>query len=172
MSKEIPVKFIQEKIQELQTAILFPETSSLVKIPNYVIAAVQADEEGQVWFSIRRPALYMDQDEWQFPCRMDFFKKGLGFHMKVYGKASIISDFNEVASPVIPAGLQQRMEDNLEVMIKLEIQYADYFEIQAEKADSAVADQTTPFVDRLYKLFHIQPDYRIIKENIRLELFA
>ncbi len=172
MSKDLPVQFIREKIQDLQTAVVFPETNAIVKVPNYVISAAQTDEKGNIWFTIRRPALYMEQDEWQFPCRMDFFKKGIAYHMKVYGNASIISNFNEVNCPGMPASLQQQMEDKLEVVIKVAIRYADYFELPPIKSDHTVPESSLPFGNWLHKLFHLPSGQRSVKENIRLDFLA
>ena len=172
MNKELPVQFIREKIQELQTALVFPETNAIVKVPNYVISAAQTDELGNIWFTIGRPALYMEQDEWQFPCRMDFFKKGIGYHMKVYGNASIISHFNEVSCPGMPASLQQHMEDKLEVVIKVELRYADYFELQTIQPENTVQDSSLHLGSWLHKLLHLSAGQRPVKENIRLEFFA
>jgi hypothetical protein len=172
MSKELPVQFIREKIQELQTAVVFPETNAIVKVPNYVISAVQTDELGNIWFTIRRPALYMEQDEWQFPCRMDFFKKGIGYHMKVYGNASIISNFDEVSCPGMPASLQQHMEEKLEVVIKVALRYADYFELQPLKPENQVEENGLPFGNWLHKLLHLPSGQRAVKENIRLEFVS
>lgn len=170
MSKEIPVQFIREKIQELQTALVFPETNALAKVPNYVISAAQTDDTGNIWFIIRRPAVYMEQDEWQFPCRMDFFKKGLNYHMKVYGHACIISNFNEVSCPGMPAGLQQRMEEQQEVAVKVAISYADYFELPPLQSDNTVPDNSLHFSHWLNKI--LSPGQRTVKENIRLEFIA
>lgn len=172
MSKELPVQFIREKIQELQTALVFPETNALVKVPNYVISTAQTDAQGNIWFSIGRPALYMEQDEWHFPCRMDFFKKGIGYHMKVYGNAAIISRFEDVDCPCMPAGLQQQMEHKQAVVIKVVIRYADYFELQPMQQENTGADNGLHLGNWLHKLLHFSAGQRPVNENIRLEFLA
>ena len=168
MNKELPVKFIREKIQELQSALVFPETNAIVKIPNYVINAAQTDDQGNIWFTICRPALYMEKDEWQFDCRLDFFKKGLDFHMKVYGIATIISNGCELDDVEIPAGLPQPLKGAQEVAIRVAISYADYFELPPLKVENPTADESLQLGGWLNKL--LQPGQRVIKENVRLEL--
>src|ERR1022692_793513 len=152
MSKEMPAMLIQQKIQELQTALFFPESSSLIQIPAHVVSSAQTDEKGLLWFVISRPAQYIDRDDSEFPCRLDFFKKGIGFHIKVKGKATLISQFSEIGCLIETPELKQRMEDNQLVAIKVKIQHADYFETPPPRSINRVQDSSKHFINKLLKL--------------------
>jgi hypothetical protein len=151
MSKELPTIMIQQKIQELQTALFFPESSTLLNIPVHVVSSAQTDEEGHIWFVISRPAQYIDQDDSEFPCRLDFFKKGIGFHLKVQGKATLISQFSQVGCLTLAPDLEERMENNQLVAIKVKIQNAAYFEAPAAKSNSWVEDSRNQFINLFFK---------------------
>ena len=68
---------LKSKIMELQSALLFTESSSLVKLPTHVISDVEIDEEGQIWFVIPKPIQHIDAFDKEIPAKLDFFKKGL-----------------------------------------------------------------------------------------------
>ena len=143
---------IHQKIQELQSALFFPESNSLMQIPAHVVSSAQTDMEGQLWFVISRPAQYIDQDDSEFPCRLDFFKKGIGFHIKVKGKATLISQFSEIGCLMEAPELKQRMEDNQLVAIKVKIQHADYFETPPPRSNDRAQDNSKHFINKLLKL--------------------
>lgn len=151
MSKEMPALLIHKKIKELQSALFFPESNSPIKIPAHLVPSVQTDMEGQLWFIISRPAQYFDQDDSEFPCRLDFFKKGIGFHIKAKGKATLISQFSEIGFPVEGHDLKQRMEDNKVVAIKVKIQHTDYFEAPPERSNSRTQDTRKHLINRIFK---------------------
>ncbi len=151
MTKEMPGILIQQKIQELQSALFFSESNSLIKLPAHVVTSAQTDKDGQVWFFISRPAQYIDQEDAKFPCRLDFFKKGMGFHLKVKGNATLVSQFSEISCPVKTPELKQRMENKQVVGVKVKIQQAECFETTAAKSNNRSQDNTKNFINRFFK---------------------
>jgi hypothetical protein len=136
MITDLPIKFLQQKVQELQSALFFPETGSLLKIPTHVVTAAEVDEDGQVWFIIPRPAQHMDEADMTFPAKLDFFRKGKGFFLKVTGKAYIVCEAASVKCRSIPEEIIQRLKSKQAVAIKVIIQSADYFENVARPTSS------------------------------------
>jgi general stress protein 26 len=126
MITDLPIKFLQEKILELQSALFFPAIDSPLTIPTHVVPSAEADNEGQIWFVIPRPAQHIDAFEKEFPAKLDFFKKGKGFYLKIQGKAFIVTDAAE-AKGFISKEAVQRIKDQKAVAIKVKVQTADYF---------------------------------------------
>ena len=172
MSKETSVKLIQEKIQDLQTALFFPETSQQIQMPNYVVDSAKADEEGNVWFIISRPVQYIEQEELKFPCKLDFFKKGKPFHLKLQGKACLYSNFYKFNFPFPIADLKERMENKQSIVVKMEIEYADYFEIPPIHESKSSQDSIGILVNWLFKSQYVQRSRRLIYTNTQSERFA
>lgn len=95
MLTETQIRFLKEKIQDLRSALLYSMSDALLKLPTTIITALNVDDDGQVWFLINRPSQYLDELEQEFPVRLDFFKKGKDFFLKLSGKAAVIQDANE-----------------------------------------------------------------------------
>ncbi len=114
MQKENVSQFISNKIEELQSALFFPEISDRI-LPAYVIQRVQTDEQGNIEFIIPCPSNTKDYSNESFPCRMDFYRKGVDFHLKINGIATMCQETG--------AGNKKQLA------IKVQIQQANYFEI-------------------------------------------
>ena len=168
----MPTIMIQQKIQELQTALFFPESSTLLNIPVHVVSSAQTDEQGHIWFVISRPAQYIDQDDSEFPCRLDFFKKGIGFHLKVQGKATLISQFSQIGCLLTLApDLKERMENNQLVAIKVEIQHAMYFEAPVQKSNSWVEDSRKHLVNMFFKQSLVNNAWEFFTKGLQVKKF-
>jgi hypothetical protein len=133
MLKYIPLPFLQKSILELQDAIFFNAGNAVLKISDQVIHAIFVDPVGQVWFAVPRPAQSIEQFDREFPARLDFFKKGKQFYVKIAGKAVIVNDPEELnAVDGIPEEARQKAWSKEIVLLKMKIQYADYFETVPE----------------------------------------
>jgi hypothetical protein len=129
MLKYTPLPFLQSRILELQHALFFNSGNAVLKISNQVVKAMYVDELGQIWFVVPRPAQSVEQFDREFPARLDFFKKGKQFFVKVAGKAFIVNDPEELNGlSVIPEETRQQARNKEVVLLKMKIQYADYFE--------------------------------------------
>ena len=137
MITNLPVKFLQQKIQELQSALFITESNTVLKMPTHVISGAEVDEAGQIWFLIPKPSQHIDAFEKEFPAKLDFFKKGKGFYMKVQGKAAIVADFGELQDLAsLSADIKEKMKSGDTVAIKMKIQNGDYYENVARPATS------------------------------------
>lgn len=128
MSRENTYQLITQKIEQLQSALFFTESSDRI-IPSCVLQQVYTNEDGEIWFTIPKPVYVIDPNNTNFPCRMDFFKKGENFHVKISGLASIIDE--EVTND-FPLPLTERINsggNQQQLIIKVKIEQADYFEI-------------------------------------------
>src|ERR1017187_7264969 len=108
---ELPLPFIQQKINELQTALFFVISNTVLKIPSHIVTAAEADEEGRIWFAIPKPVQSVGEFDKEFPAKLDFFKKGKEFYLKIEGKASIMTDADELKNVVhIVDKLKQKLK--------------------------------------------------------------
>jgi hypothetical protein len=113
---------LKSKIMELQSALLFTESNSIVKLPTHVISDVELDSEGNIWFVIPKPAMQIEAYEKEIPAKLDFFKKGKDFFVKVRGIAFLQTDLAEAnANEGLSAEMRQRMQDAEVIAVKVQV---------------------------------------------------
>jgi len=127
MDLELPINFLREKIEELQHALFFTDSDSLLRIPTHVISVAATDEEAHIWFELPRPAQCIRQFEKSIPARLDFFKKGKDFYVKIRGKASIVLEESEM-EPHISHEMMKRVRSADTMILRVKVSHADYFE--------------------------------------------
>jgi len=126
-SSDLP--FLQQKIQELKSALFFSQNSSLLRMATTIVLILKVDELGQLWFFVPRPQQALHEFDREFPVRLEFFRKGKGFYLHITGKAYIVNDPEEVNS-LLFEDLKEQMCSNI-VLIKVKMGRADYFETVA-----------------------------------------
>lgn len=128
MLPENDIHFLQEKIQDLRSALFFSLSDSVLKMPTTIVTALKVDEVGQVWFLINRPAQALHQFDKEFPARLEFFRKGKRFYIKINGKASIIDDPEDLNSIIsLPGDVTDQAKEQM-VLVKVKILQAEYYE--------------------------------------------
>jgi hypothetical protein len=116
------MEILKSKIMELQSALLFTESNSIVKLPTHVISDVELDSEGNIWFVIPKPAMHIEAYEKEIPAKLDFFKKGKDFFVKVRGIAFLQTDLVEAnANEALSAEMRQRMQDAEVIVVKVQV---------------------------------------------------
>ena len=99
---------------ELQSALFFTESKSIVKLPTHVISDIEMDEEGNIWFVIPKPAMHIEAFEKEIPAKLDFFKKGMDFFVKVRGVAYL--------QPEMTGSIGERMKGENVIVVKVVMQ--------------------------------------------------
>ena len=61
------------------------ESNALVSLPTHIVSISEVDEEGNIWFIIPRPTQVVESFSKAMPAKLDFFKKGKEFFLKVSG---------------------------------------------------------------------------------------
>jgi len=150
MPARLTLDFLQSKIRVLQQALFYPVTHSVLRMPVRIIRALEVDEIGQIWFTIPHPQQQIREFDEEFPAKLDFLKKGLNYYLKIAGKAFIVTDPEEINSlNFIREELTEALIKNELVLLKIKIQYADYFENGPELSTGWV----TRNLGLLYKWF-------------------
>ena len=126
MKTDLNIKFLREKIEALQTALFINESSTLQKVSTHVIKVESVDQAGNIWFVVPFQGLFLDA-ETVFAAKMDFFKKGSDFFVKVKGIASVIASEEEFPES-ISAEIKKRVARKQAIVIRVRIQHADYYE--------------------------------------------
>jgi general stress protein 26 len=134
MIQDMSISVLREKIQELGNALFMSESNALISLPTHVVRVSEVDEEGNIWFIIPKPTQVIESFSKEMPAKLDFFKKGSSFFMKISGVASIVWTANEMKeknlSNEFTASL---MKGNVAVKVKVEL--SEYIK-KAPKATS------------------------------------
>jgi general stress protein 26 len=122
--------FVQQKIEEIGTAIFFNLSDSVLKFPTTIVSTLKVDDFGFVWLLVQKPKQSLREFEEGFPVRLDFYKKGKDYFLQVSGKAWVVTDPEEInALSLFQEDIIQKMDEQM-VLVKVKMQKADYHEIQ------------------------------------------
>jgi len=125
-AQETQAQMLKNKMIELQSALFFNDSSSIVKLPTHVISEIEIDEEEQIWFVIPKPVQHIDAFDKEIPAKLDFFKKGMEFFVKVSGTAYIVTDREEIEfHPTLTAEMKERMKGDRVIAMKVRMQDAE-----------------------------------------------
>ena len=166
MAAENNLCFIKDRIGEIRSAILHCMSDELIKIPSSIITVLRVDENGQLWFFVKRPAQVMFDHEKSFPARLQFYRKGKPFFLHVTGYAGV-SDNKEAINEF--TNLEKETEDiamqNL-MLIKLKMTKAEYYEQKPSTPERFIVHR---FFQNLYfSLFKPAGHYRPIELNTEI----
>jgi len=112
---------------ELENALFMSESNALVSLPTHIVRISEVDEDGNIWFIIPRPTQIVDSFSKEMPAKLDFFKKGKEFFLKISGVASIVWTAREMND----AKLSKAFADSLKngnVAVKVKVEITEYME--------------------------------------------
>lgn len=131
----MPIAFLSEKIKELENALFMSESKTLVNLPTHIARITEVDEEGNIWFIIPRPTQVIESFSTEMPAKLDFFKKGKDFFLKVSGIATIIWSAQELTCAKLKNQLAGSFEKENVVAVKVKVEFSEYVE-KTPKASS------------------------------------
>ncbi len=82
-------EFIQTKLGQIENAVMYSMNDTPGKLPNDVIHFLRIDDAGQIWFTGHKPRGWVRTYDQQFPVRLLFYRKGIGFYIETSGTATI-----------------------------------------------------------------------------------
>ncbi|WP_162915328.1 pyridoxamine 5'-phosphate oxidase family protein [Paraflavitalea soli] len=128
MLSDIQVGFLRDRIHEIGSALFSNTGNATFKLPTSIISVLRVDEEGNIWFFLHNPDLFIEEGDKAFPARLDFYRKGKPFFLQVSGEALVITDAAEIkdltgstASPVLHSFSRV-------MLVKVRVEHASYFE--------------------------------------------
>ena len=128
MMQDMSVQLLGEKMMELENALFISDANSLSKLPTHIVQIAEVDVEGNAWFIIPRPTQVIESFDKEMPAKLDFFKKGKGFYLKLRGLASLIYSEDLLPDTRIFQELSESFKKKKLVAVKLKMQSAEYFE--------------------------------------------
>ncbi|HVY76846.1 MAG TPA: hypothetical protein VG890_18590 [Puia sp.] len=128
MIQDISVQVLGEKMKELENALFVSESKSLSKLPTHIVQIADVDEEGNAWFIIPSPTQVIESFDREMPAKLDFFKKGKGFYLKLRGIASLIQSEELLPKTTVFRELAGSFKKKKLVAVRLKMQSAEYFE--------------------------------------------
>jgi len=127
MNSNLPGKLLKRKLSELNSALFFAEGDSLFKLPNHLLTEMEINDDGEIKFVIPKPVQDIEAFDKEFPARLEFFKKGIGYRLKVQGKGEIIEDSAEIENWLTASeSRQEKARNEAMIMIKVMVKYVDY----------------------------------------------
>ncbi len=156
--------FLQEKIQELRSALFYNTSNAVLKLPTCIIQALKVDDAGQVWFFVNRPEQYLHEFDREFPARLNFFRKGKWFYLQMTGKAFIVTDPEELNEVVNVADDVRKKAMSHLVLIKFKIIHAEFYD-RSVQTNTGLQKLRTSFSKWLFgerpafRPYRLQPSY-------------
>jgi general stress protein 26 len=138
MIQELPITFLSEKIKELENALFMSESNALVNLPTHIVRTTEVDEEGNIWFIIPRPTQVIESFSKEMPAKLDFFKKGKEFFLKVSGVATIIWSDSEMKESSLLNQFSGSFEKNNVVAVKVTVESTEYVEKTAKPSSNPI----------------------------------
>src|SRR5690349_10624517 len=127
MNTNLPGKLLKRKLSELNCALFFAEGDSLFKLPNHLVTEMDLNDDGEIRFAIPKPAQDIEAFDKAFPVRLEFFKKGIAYRLKLQGKGTIVEDSAEMEKWLATSSVrQEKAKNEAMIMIKMDVKFVDY----------------------------------------------
>jgi general stress protein 26 len=170
MSGYLPLTFIEEKVRDLENALFFSMSDSVLKIPACVVKVLEADELGQLWFVIPKPSQFIHAFDKTFPVELDFFRKGKDYYLKVFGRAHLVNDPEEINSvECLHDETKEQARKNETVLVKVKMTSAEYTERSIAKSPARSLVQQVK--NSLYRWFQLsQPQNNLNYQKIPVKI--
>jgi hypothetical protein len=127
MFNNLPIHFLRRKIIELETALFFPITQDLLRLPARIIRAIHVDKFGQVWYLVPMPRQFIQEFRQEFPGRLEFFRKEQSFCLRISGRTRLVTDPEEIEMiEFIPRYLLHQAMRGEALLVNMKIQQAEY----------------------------------------------
>src|SRR5918993_1331163 len=135
MMNTLQLKFLQNKIADIKSALFSNESDAVLKLPTTIISAIKVDEAGQIWFFVNKPTQLLQEFDSEFPAKLNFFQKGKDYFLHISGKAFIISDPEEINLLLsLDDDLRAAAINNRSVLVKMRVSQAEYYERHSKRS--------------------------------------
>jgi hypothetical protein len=147
MITNLPGKLLKRKLSELNSALFFAEGDSLFKLPNHLITEMEINDDGEIRFVIPKPAQDLEAFDKEFPVRLEFFKKGIAYRMKLQGKGAIVEDSLEMEKWLaVSESRQEKARNEAMILIKVMVKHVDYIGNVSNSFPSRIKTQLTEWL--------------------------
>ena len=161
------LQFLQQKIEEVKSALFFSEDDNVLKLPNCVITAHKVDDEGYIWFLVNRPLQQVDSFAKEFPARLNFFRKEKNYSIEVNGTAFLIDEEEETRLLAEQPALSD-IDFNESMLVKIKMNNAKYFERETENQEYSIGYFLKKIQNWIFEDQHSYRPYTIDADNLRI----
>ncbi|MEO7210201.1 MAG: hypothetical protein ABIY35_04580 [Chitinophagaceae bacterium] len=151
--------FLNEKIQEIGNALFFPGNGNHFRYPASIINIARTDETGNLWFYMYQPWASEEVLQNDFPVKMDFFRKGKDFSIKVEGTATIHQEADKLVD--VPQWMSSIKSKNF-LLVRVKMCSAEYFDFNHEPSLNLLKKIKISWNNWMYSL---KPHYKLFRFN-------
>jgi general stress protein 26 len=142
--------FIETRLNEISTAVMYSQSNNLGKLTNAIVEFYKMDDCGHLWFTGHRPKHRVKTYEHNFPARLFFFRKGIDFFIETSGVARIAKkDELTDSSGIKPDSL----------LFKMTPSSIEYTETGKQQSVSTVQDFLFQFYKRVVNMLTIHSGF-------------
>ncbi len=120
-------EIIRERVTDIRSALFFNVGSTPSVYSAGIISALEVDDEGHIFFFITRPEYLMLEDR-RFPSRLEFYRKGKPYFLKVNGVAELVTDEESLDRKFKAYGIPPDAAGKKLALVKVKVQQVEYNE--------------------------------------------
>jgi general stress protein 26 len=139
MIQDMSLDFLSEKVRELENALFMSESKTLVNLPTHIVRITEVDDEGNIWFIIPKPKQVIESFSKEMPAKLDFFKKGKEFFLKISGVATIVWSLKDMKCAKLIKQFSGSFEKDNMVAVKVKVQASEYVEKTPKPSSNPIA---------------------------------
>jgi hypothetical protein len=125
--KNQDLPFVQSKIAEIRTALFFCSNNRILPLPAYIVRTIKTNENDLIWFFISAAWDINVFHQDFFPGKLEFYKKGYPFTLKIDGEVRLISS-KAAMQDVMPLPLMDEVYSGV-LLVRVKIQRVIYKEL-------------------------------------------
>jgi hypothetical protein len=145
MNSKTTLSFFTGRIKEIGSALMYDLGNYTEKIPTDIIRVQDTDEQGRLWFFIRRP-VYLQERSFAFPASLQFHRKGKNFTIKITGMVRSVNNYTGSGE-----NTQSTQSSNL-TPVEMKISSIEYIEYDAGKKDTTLKSWIRMLISSLFTL--------------------
>lgn len=88
------IGFLKTGTEALNTALFYNFSNALLKFPVSLIQLSRFDQQGNMWFELKKPYKEISGMDKSFPGRLHFYKKNFTYYITIDGVATITTEEN------------------------------------------------------------------------------
>ena len=167
MANDTNLRFIQDRIYEIRSALLYSLNNTAFSFPTSIVTALNVDQAGYIWFLVKqpKPGGWLEQEH--FPAKLQFFRKGKPFYLLVSGNGCIVRSI-ELMNQLVDAGEKLTVKAMEEmVLLKVRMESVEYIEPSDEKSWlDPVMNWYNGIINRIHTWLH-KPTVQLREEFLK-----
>lgn len=153
LTKDANLLFLENKIQEIKTAVFRAEIYNELKLPVNIITTLKTDGDGNIWFFTSCNGAYAQHIDKNFFAYLEYHQKDKGCRLRINGLGSIVEGDSEINED---EKVSDVVKNHSIILIKFKILHAEYAENKPTEKTS-ITNKMKSFLSDIF----IQPLQKI-----------